>query len=456
MTLCLFLHARNLLARARLNKMGQAGDLPKDEVPRFFHSLEHSLFGQLQERVATTARTRNLLLCGSGFFESSVSDEAGPQVLKEIARLAHLKPTARKVLIAPPETSGQLREWAQRTDSSGWERPLHATDPRRRERRLHAKFILTGRASGEGQDLRVDGAHLYLGSGNLSLRGMTASGRKDGGNIECGVFFALDERLDVKAFEARLFWSPEAAPIEDGEWKVLPAGDDCLPPVVCCPILHALVSDDGAVELVWAEEAQGEVILVLDEHHPVRVTPTGAHASLRVSVIPATFTVRSMDQSREWQIAVVDEHERYAWHREPLRSVEDLLTAVSCFHRDEDAFAEADDEEEEGGPVATKMTTRAALPARRYPLMEMASFLEGLARAQQRLEGEDVDAWIEHLERLRDRPLDPGVLAGWRGTAVDLVTHLLHPTFAPPILQAKARERYRETLDSLVRRWELK
>ena len=68
-------------------------------------------------------------------------------------------------------------------------------------RRLHAKFVYAGYL----RHGHVSNGWLYLGSGNLSRRGILTHGAMADGNVETGVVFAADERLDGEAIERWLF-----------------------------------------------------------------------------------------------------------------------------------------------------------------------------------------------------------------------------------------------------------
>ena len=73
-----------------------------------------------------------------------------------------------------------------RGDTEGWEiaRPSDALD---QKRRLHAKFVYAGYL----RDGHVSNGWLYLGSGNLSRRGILTHGGMAEGNVETGVVFAV-------------------------------------------------------------------------------------------------------------------------------------------------------------------------------------------------------------------------------------------------------------------------
>ncbi len=235
--------------------------LPAEAAPRFLHSLRAPLFSQIQRAVEEQVpNNRNLLLCGSGFFETSTEAE-DPTVLDAIAKLPKLARNVQRALVVNPETSGQLRTWSERAEEQGWTGPVRAVDPSPAGRRLHAKYILLGRTNVQSRRTSVSGAYLYLGSGNLSRRGLMLPGSQ--GNIECGVFFRVEDSADADALFARLFWDRDANPVKPDEWRIVPSPEVApTPPLVApCPLSHAYIREDGSLALAWLPNAQGEVEL---------------------------------------------------------------------------------------------------------------------------------------------------------------------------------------------------
>src|SRR5580692_11955830 len=93
-----------------------------------------------------TSASRNLLLCGSGFYEDpgkKGKKAEKPTVLAKLEDLGGFTANVRRVAIAEPKMAGALAPWARAGAVEGWEL-FTPHDPLGAKRALHAKFIYTG------------------------------------------------------------------------------------------------------------------------------------------------------------------------------------------------------------------------------------------------------------------------------------------------------------------------
>ena len=163
----------------------------------------------------------------------------------------------RRVALVEPDEAGALATWAARGASEGWEivRPADALGL---NRRLHAKFVYVGYF----RDGHASNGGVYIGSGNLSRRGLLTAGAMTGGNVECGVVLSVRERLDGEEIERSLFWNPDAEGVDADEWGVGEVGDAPETEVLIepPPILSASIelSPKRALRLLWREDTPKE------------------------------------------------------------------------------------------------------------------------------------------------------------------------------------------------------
>jgi hypothetical protein len=259
------LKERKLTARLDVLLAAASSVAPVDPKPRFIHSLDGPLYDQIRERFRSAIdKPRNLLLCGSGFYEAPSTKACKPAVFGKLEDLGVFTANVRRVALVEPGDAGAVATWAQQGDTEGWKvvRPYDALDRSARRsspgtghsRRLHAKFVYAGFL----RDGHVSNGWLYLGSGNLSRRGILTHGGMAEGNVETGVVFAVDERLDGAAIERRLFWWDEAKTVVDDEWAVGQVGDapDAQPILEAPPILSATIETTPSrrLRLLWRED----------------------------------------------------------------------------------------------------------------------------------------------------------------------------------------------------------
>jgi len=185
---------------------------PKNTEPRFISNLldgkaaqadggfqADSMGAQVIQRFSDTGMRRNLIVCGSGFFEQAApGSKAGePEVIRNLSgnlvKNKVLTKDADHWLVINPGTCGAAGRWIKNTDtdSLNWEicLPRHP-DSKTTPYPFHAKYVFIG----NNNDSSVTSGLLYLGSGNLSRQGFALSPGA-GGNIEAGVIIDT-ERYD--------------------------------------------------------------------------------------------------------------------------------------------------------------------------------------------------------------------------------------------------------------------
>lgn len=433
---------------------------------RFFHSLEQSMWSQLEQRISDQVpKRRDLLICGSGFYERVRPEVPEAEVLREIGAHRHLSAGTSRYLVAQPDISGQLRPWLDGEGSDEWQPALHAVDPQTVAhhcvRSLHAKFILIGRAEEYRRKLSVRGGYLYLGSANLTKRGLLlgpsrTSGKQ--GNIECGVFFAIGQDLDESALRTRLFFDRSAL-VRDDQWDTLDTTKLDLepPPIEPCPLLYVAEEGNNELFLAWSAEAQEPLTLQLAEGHMLTVSPDQTRVLLPVPLKAASIAVTSADDKHLWNISVIDPRGRYAYEPPRISSLESLLAFFENTSSENESEEEPEDDEPDSGAERGRGQRRpASVIEKNYPLMQAAKLLEQIARAQERIEPPEIDYWLGRLEQLCDLRPDEPVLELLRSWKVDVFQHLAEDALAPARMSPTQQARYRQLLDEMPREWGLR
>ena len=146
----------------------------------------------------------NWMLAGSGFFENPEKNSHKPDVLCELEKLV---PNANeKILVVNENNAGQVAVWKKgsKSGTEDW-RIVSCMDDCNRY--LHAKYIFV--AKSEISKQRLNEGKLYIGSGNLSRKGLLSAygnagedveGKK--GNIEAGVIIDIGSTTIKKIKES--------------------------------------------------------------------------------------------------------------------------------------------------------------------------------------------------------------------------------------------------------------
>lgn len=258
------------------------GGLPE---PRFMHSFKEPLWPQILKRAQTHldgCDPNNLLYLGSGFYQQS--GQSGRNVVDKIladlcdcsSKPALLVSNAKRHLhlYVNPKEAGFIAGEHKRLAKDGWKilpapDPFGSRDPRQF---LHAKFIYCARFSNRRAILEQ--GWLYLGSGNLTPRGLTT----EGGNIEAGVFETPEmvptaeskrhsnlsvltqmlpvlEPADAKHDTPEFAVSSGAEEGDNGQHPLLPA----------CPVVRVLAAGDRLTPVFLSEDTQQVWIQIGDE-----------------------------------------------------------------------------------------------------------------------------------------------------------------------------------------------
>lgn len=428
---------------------------PANRKPRFIHSLDRSLYEQIRERFRRAIdKPRNLLLCGSGFYEEPSSRARKPAVFGKLEELGVFTANVRRVALVEPDEAGAVAAWAKAGATEGWEifRPFDALD---HKRRLHAKFVCAGYLR-EG---RVSNGCLYLGSGNLSRRGILTHGAMGQGNVETGVVFAVPEGLDPELLKRWLFWSKATEIVGDNEWAVGQVGDapDAQPLLEASWILSASIdptprrrlrllwrddiTPDSRASISWSgrdwfDVEQRDDVLLEDGENPTALNVRG-------------------ENGRTWIVPVVDAAGRVGWQPPRFDSYADAIAALLDFPI-RPAEATDDDESGEGGG-AMGATAGEEIPQEKfYALHTAAELVEKVAALQTALPESLVDDWLDHLDRMLRASFPTAVIGAWRAHRLDVLAHLREPELRSPHLTDTQRSRYFEILDGTARAWGLR
>lgn len=437
-----------------------ASSLKTNRKPRFIHSLDRPLYDQIRERFHSAIdKPRNLLLCGSGFYEEPSNKARKPAVFDKLENLGVFTSNVRRVALVEPEKSGAVATWAKAGNTDGWEvvRPFDALNYKRR---LHAKFVYAGYL----RNGHLSNGWIYLGSGNLSRRGLLTHGGMAKGNVETGVVFAVDDRLDGEAIKRWLFWSDEAEIIGDEEWAIGQVGDapDAQPILEATPILSAMIetAQTRRLLLLWREDFSGE--------SRVRISWTGrdwfdvkrgSEIPLQNDESPTALNVAG-ESTHRWVVPVVDAAGRVGWQLPRFDTYADALAALLDFPiRPAEATDDDDSDEEDGrnmnGKGTGERTEERVEQEKRYALHAAAELIEKVAALQAVLPKSMLDDWLDHLDRMFRASFPQALIETWRTHRLNIFLHLKAEELRPPNLNEQQEARYSEVLDGAARAWGL-
>lgn len=447
---------------ARLDRLLSSASAlgPTRRKPRFIHSLERSLYEQIRERFPRRrGEKRNLLLCGSGFYETSLGDARKPEVFDELEKLGVLTRTARRVALVNRAEAGAVASWAKAGATDGWELVLPndwlCEDSRRKGggdkegRRLHAKFVYLGNRRGTS----LHNGWLYLGSGNLSKRGLCSTRKRLVGgawNVEAGVVFEVRESFDA----TRLFWSIDKerkldpASLEEGGDNEESRGGAILE---APPILSSVIEPPGLLRLHWRDDVEPDARVWVSWTKPNRrEVRQGDDIPLNDEESPSALDVWD-ENERHWVVPVVDASGRIGWSPPRFDTYADALAALRDFPLRPADVVEDEDDDEDGGIANGFKSSSEDRQEKVYALHAAAELVETVAAVHDDLPATMVDDWLEHLDRIFRGSFPEKLLVAWHEQKLDVFKPL--KDFPPRELTAEQHRRYRQLLDTTAKRW---
>jgi hypothetical protein len=446
---------RKLTARLDV-LLSAASSLVTNRKPRFIHSLDRPLYDQIRERLRSAIdKPRNFLLCGSGFYEEPSGKAKKPAVFSKLEDLGVFTPKPRRVALVEPSEAGAVAGWVTSGDTDGWEivRPF---DTLAHNRRLHAKFVFSGHL----RDGHLSNGWLYLGSGNLSRRGILTHGAMAKGNVETGVVFEANDRLAPEQIERLLFWTQDADTGADEDWMVGQVGDapDAQPILEASPILSAavLLAPTRRLRLLWRDDVPPDArVSVWWSGRDSFEVQQGDDVPLKDDENPTVLFVGG--ESRNWLVPVVDPAGRVNWQPPRFDSYADALAALLDFPiRPAESIDDDDGNDGDGGGAQGTGAGEAIDQQKSYALHAAAELVEKVAALQAALPESMLNDWLDHLDRMFRASFPERLIATWRTHRLDIFAHLREPELRAPHLTDQQRARYFEVLDGAARAWGLR
>ncbi|PTL79234.1 hypothetical protein [Vitiosangium sp. GDMCC 1.1324] len=434
-----------------------ASSLATNRKPRFIHSLDRPLYDQIRERFRSAIdKPRNFLLCGSGFYEEPSGKARKPAVFGKLEDLGVFTPKPYRVALVEPGKAGAVADWARTGETEGWEvvRPFDALD---HNRHLHAKFVYVGYL----RDGYASNGWLYLGSGNLSRRGILTHGGTPEGNVETGVVFEVAERFAPEDLERWLFWAQDhAEAVDEDDWAVGQVGDapDAQPILEAPPILSATIETTPArrLRLLWREDTVGARVSISWTGRDWFDVQRADEVLLKDDENPTALHVRD-ESDRKWVVPIVDAAGRVGWQPPRFDTYADALAALLDFPiRPAEATDDDDGEESDDRDTNGTGTGEAIEQEKSYALHAAAELVEKVAALQSALPESMLDDWLDHLDRMFRASFPEALITTWRTHRLDVFVHLREPELRSPHLTDKQRARYFEVLDGAARSWGLR
>jgi hypothetical protein len=460
--------AELILASARLHGRRPDGDAGLRFLATLPTEGDACPGGLLRQMAPRLGKSRfDDLVCGSGFFERTRDPAEQPRVLQELDRqlAQHLARSPRKRLVANPSgddqviasfRSGGLKDWTLH-------RPADPSGEAPARERLHAKFLFLGTIADTG----YSDARLYLGSGNLSVRGFlvgprrhdTESGPDRGapGNVEAGVLLRVPEIRKESQISRALPIGRELSKKDLAAIVVVPAEDSpAETPVPPAPILAFVVAAGGHLDVAWDDtvEVPAGVEVLLPGAPAVRLAPGQGRFPQVVNELPRSLEIRwGLHQCRVPCLNHNGEHPRRGVAYPHFEAWLDQLRGYPQTWDDPGEDGDADDEDGEPRTETDGLQSTAGGEKRDFPARTAMMLVEAVAELNGAIPEDRASDWLHALRHLLIDEKPVNQIAGWRSLKVNFLRPLHSPEgFAPEWSDLTA---YAGLLDDVARAWQI-
>jgi hypothetical protein len=412
--------------------------------PRFFDNRGASLLAQLPELVRnqTSHSARNYLGLGSGFYESSDSNNTIPSVLRNIVDTLHdaelLTRRPKIDIFVNPKACQAVANCVPAFNHEGWKvRDAGLPEYFKPPRALHAKFIFSANHR-DNSDI-CNSAWLYLGSGNLTGPGFANKMAPQSGNLEAGVVFAPD----------LLRWHPaKGIPPESVLTNLLPlqwdtdfsqrselleAGSDMPDPDTqysAAPAAYFFwIVEDEISWLRTSEEITAPFDLLDDAENVCQRNSTKGFRwpGTRPRQVRVRWSVGA--QEKQVWVPVIDEFGRIAATILPRLDIEEAWGQLANFPmppEEEELLADGNtqftDANTQQGSASLKAT---------YPVRQMMQLVENIAAKQISVSKADWTTWCTRLEQCLIQAAGSKVLEEFLHLNLNPLSPLWHSPFRP-------------------------
>jgi len=420
-----------------------------------------SLGTQVHTRFKRGSGHRNLLFCGSGFFEQGTESTAQPTVLNVLVRslqeagsLSKSLDSSSTLLVANPGRAGAAAPWIRQgmAREDGWtiRTPRHPLSDSAEQ--FHAKFILLA-----NRRERITGGQLYLGSGNLSIQGfLRGCGGPDvriHGNVEAGVVLEVpscseEELLRSLGVDPEMEMDPSAFPAisSDEEEDVAGLEPRSIPPIVAAiwyPVDRRLSLVRNHDDARPCHLRVDSTAMSIDVQMTAVTLPPSCAVPTRIEVVG--------DDGTTWSVPVFSADggfcrgpaERFGLD-EILNRILDFPGGDHCDDDDETADGDPATPIGEGEPDSPALAKRTS-----FALHRTMSLIEAIAERNQTVTAVQFPDWVTTLKRLLLEDLDDDAASAIQSLRVNVIAPLLAvPGFAPPF----SDRRYCEVIQAFIAR----
>lgn len=349
----------------------------------------------------------NLLICGSGFYENQKDEFDKLDVFDKIEKdlcnsecFVKSKPIEGYIVINHPKDTGKFK--SINFDSKRVKWAVHKSKdlscvPQEQERKFHhAKYIFSGHL----RNGNFSNSVLYLGSANLTKKGMLYPLTNSMSNVEAGVIINIESINDDELYTALCMTNEEVSREEIIKSEFSPEEMENTESLLAPPIiaLHEVENELNKYSVEWIEPFNG--CFILDRaNNLIEVKRYEKIISIELSKYTAMAKIQWNDNRNSCFIPIFTSSGTFCQTPPEPLSTEEAIFKLLAFPDDEVINNELFDDEDDIGFGDNNINKRNEdLPSRKRYISLAVELIENISRKNQFITSDNVLSWIENLE----------------------------------------------------------
>lgn len=401
----------------------------------------------------------NIMICGSGFYEDKHDDnflKVFKGIEEQLVPVAFTKELNGYVAINGVDR-WKFKELPEQEGRISWNIVRikdHKNKGNSERQHLHAKYIFGG-------NLRNDNytqGKLYLGSGNLSKKGLLFSLQNPEGNVEAGVVIELKD-ISEKDLYKELGFSPKCYSLQELQAAQVEGDDFEIPETIeyASPI-RAVINfnlEKGQGNIEWNQEAS--CWFYNKDGSLVQIDKGQNKIELPASIFQEGKLVILDEKQKSFIVPIVTVDGEFCLTPPPKIDSESALNLLLEYPQ----VGESVELDEEGEPIVRTQRSNSLVGtgsvSSRYLSLAM-EIVESIARKNQTTSDELLPGWIATIEFVLIKCLKEEEKKSFQSLGINFLELLKEKHFAPEFssTQEELRTKYLACLSRVAESWGLK
>lgn len=409
----------------------------------------------------------NILICGSGFYENQKDEFDKLDVFENIEKelcaadcFVKSKPIEGYIVINHPKDTGKFKSINFDLKRIKW--AVHKSKdlsdvPQEQERKFHhAKYIFSGHL----RNGNFSNSVLYLGSANLTKKGMLYPLTNPMSNVEAGVIINIESINDDELYTKLSMSNEEISQDEiiKSEFTIdeIENTESLLaPPIIA---LKEVKNEFNKYKIEWIE-SNINCFIVDKSNNLIEVKREEKIVNIELSKYTPMVKIFWNDNQNSCFIPIFTSNGTFCQTPPGPLSTEEAIFKLLAFPDDEVITNELFDDEDDIGFSDNNLSNRAEdLPSKKRYISLAVELVENISRKNQLITTDNILSWIENLEYVLCECVTNEEINNMAKAEVNIFEILKSQYFSPnwdTIVNQDIIKKYNSTIDRIIKRWRM-